>query len=65
MSIVIGIILCITFASNILLYALLYMTYKIHEVQQQQVSEICNIEDSIKSISEYLGEEQEANINQN
>ena len=65
MSIVIGIILCITFASNILLYVLLYMTYKIHEVQQQQVTEICNIEDSIKSINEFLGDEAEANINQN
>ena len=65
MSIVIGIILCITFASNILLYVLLYMTYKIHEVQQQQVKEICNIEDSIKSINEFLGDEAEANINQN
>lgn len=65
MSIVIGIILCITFASNILLYVLLYMIYKVREVQEQQVTEICNIEDSIKSINEQMGEEIEAYNNQN
>ena len=65
MSIVIGIILCITFASNMLLCALLYMTYKIHEVQQQQVTDICKIEDSIQSINERLGGEVEGYNNQN
>lgn len=65
MSIVIGIILCITFASNILLYVLLYMIYKIHEVQQQQVTDICKIEDSIQSINEHLGGEVDAYNNQN
>jgi hypothetical protein len=31
------------------------MTYKIHEVQQQQVTDICQIEDSIQAINERLG----------
>jgi len=65
MSIAIGIILCITFFSNIVLFVLLYMVNKVREVQEQQVTEICNIEDSIKSINEYLGEEAEAYSNQN
>lgn len=65
MSIAIGIILCISFLSFIVLFALLYMVNKVHQVQEQQVTEICNIEDSIKSINEYLGEEAEAYTNQN
>lgn len=65
MSIVIGIILCITFASNILLYVLLYMIYKVREVQEQQVTDICQIEDSIQAINERLGGEVDAYNNQN
>jgi hypothetical protein len=41
------------------------MTYKIHEVQQHQVTDICQIEDSIQAINEHLGGEVEAYNNQN
>ena len=41
------------------------MIYKIHEVQQQQVTDICKIEDSIQSINEHLGGEVDAYNNQN
>ena len=65
MEIVIGIILCMSFAANMALFVLLYLVHKVREVQEQQVTEICNIEDSIKSISEQMGEEIEAYNNQN
>jgi hypothetical protein len=65
MEIAIGIILCMTFLGNVTIFVLLYLVHKVREVQEQQVTEICNIEDSIKSINEFLGDEAEAYTNQN
>ena len=65
MEIAIGIILCMCFAANVALFVLLYLVHKVREVQEQQVTEICNIEDSIKAINEQMGEEIEAYNNQN
>lgn len=65
MEIAIGIILCMTFLGNVTIFVLLYLVHKVREVQEQQVTDICKIEDSIQSINEYLGEEAEAYTNQN
>lgn len=65
MEIAIGFIVCLLLFNFAGLLGLMFMVAKMRQVQEQQVTEICNIEDSIKSINEFLGDEAEANINQN
>jgi hypothetical protein len=65
MEIAIGIILCLLVFNFAGLLGLMFMVAKMRQVQEQQITKICNIEDSIKSINEFLGDEAEANINQN
>jgi len=65
MEVAIGIILCMSFANLVSGGLLIYLVLRVRQVQEQQVTEICNIEDSIQSINEHLGGEVEAYNTQN
>lgn len=58
MGIAIGVLLCMSFLGNVTIFVLLYLVHKVSQVQEQQVTEICQIEDNIREVKEYSSDEE-------
>lgn len=65
MGIAIGILLCLSLLTNLILCVLCYIIYIMYNSNEKVITDICKAEDSLLEIKEYLGADFEAYNNQN
>lgn len=65
MEIAIGVLLCISLLTNIILCVGCYILYKLYNSNEKVITDICKIEDNLTEMKEYLGQDFEEHHKQN